>query len=718
MRVNLLKTIQLDPEKTEAKLKLSKLHLLFNDIDKASKEIENILIKTPGQLDALAIKASILIRQKKTKDALTIINDILSKDANHIEAVSLKVVLLIRDKSLNQALELLIPALEKHSDNISLNLLKIQLDSQRNDIEAIINDYETLSKLKPENIQIKLTLAKVYQKANKPQKAEQILNHLIETNPTRINIKLLLLNLFFSTDEDRALSKFDHFIKQQQNNHKNIITFSKWLVIKNKLAKAKKTLDQAISNQNITDKNKVPLNLLAAEIAFKNNNTKQAFLYIDKVLLDDIDNVNAKILKAKIQISQAKYAAAKELLKEVLWQKPNIDSALSLLAGINELQGDLDKATTNYRNALKSNPANKRAISFIVNKEIAENHTDYAIEILERALRSSSSQLMLLTKLVELNINEKKWDVANSYIGRIQGQKNGQLLAEYFNGTLLQQQSKYQKAITAYKTVLEKAPWIKDAYSKIVDCYLQLNQQQQLTVYLNELIEKNPDIIFPYLWKSQQLSSNKKYTKAISLMQKVLKQKKIKEPVIYIELGRLYSLVKDKASEQKIYLQGLQQSPNNINLMLNLASSYETKQDFDSAIILYKKILLINPQHNVSKNNMATLLLDHYGKTDDINKAIQLVKSFKQSNQPYFLDTYGWAKLKSGKATEALAIFKRVILLEPDTLIFRYHLGVAYYNEGDLMSAAAELKQSLYIGKNKNFPEKVLIKNLLVKIKD
>jgi len=45
-------------------------------------------------------------------------------------------------------------------------------------------------------------------------------------------------------------------------------------------------------------------------------------------------------------------------------------------------------------------------------------------------------------------------------------------------------------------------------------------------------------------------------------------------------------------------------------------------------------------------------------------------------------------------------------------------LAVAYYNLGDSISASAELKQALYLGKNRKFPERNLIKSLLVKIKN
>ncbi|MFK5951109.1 MAG: tetratricopeptide repeat protein, partial [Methylococcales bacterium] len=132
MKANLLEAVKLNPEKNKVKLKLSKVLLLFNDLDGATKQIEEILAKDPEQLEAQAVKASILMRQQKNDEALVIIDNILKKDSEHIDALSLKVVMLIKKKSFDQALALLTPALLKDSENISLHLLKIQIDSQKN----------------------------------------------------------------------------------------------------------------------------------------------------------------------------------------------------------------------------------------------------------------------------------------------------------------------------------------------------------------------------------------------------------------------------------------------------------------------------------------------------------------------------------------------------------------------------------------------------------
>ena len=718
MKANLLKTVELAPENITAKLKLSKVYVLFNDVDNASNELENILLNDPKQLDALAIKASILIRQKKIDEALLIIDDILVNNPDHIEALSLKVVVLIRKKSFDEALLTLTPAIQKHSENISLHLLKIQLNSLLNNVEAVVADYEKLVQLKPDNVQLKLSLAKVYQKANKPQKAEETLTALVAQNPDLIRLKIALLDFIFETNEEKAVLQADEFLSKDQDKYKNIVILSKWLLGKNRANKAQDTIKSAIANEAISDEDKKALKLLLAKMEFEKKKFTEALSYIDNVLSLDGDNADAKVLKAQVQVVMGQYDKASILLKEILWQQPKMDKAMSLLGRVNEAQGDVDKAIVNYQNALKLNPRNLQALNFLVSKEVVEGHAAYAIELLERALRLLPSNVMILLKLVELNINEQKWDVATQYIKKIKLQKNGILIAEFMQGKVLQQQEKYAEALVSYKKLLDKAPWIKDALSGVVECYTYLNQQEKAKIYVDELINNHSNIVFPYIVKSQLLSIDNLPKQAISLLSSVLEQDKLKYSAIYIELARLYKIIGDKENEQNIYVEALKIWPNDIELMLHLASFFEGIQEVDKAVRLYESILQVNPMHGVSKNNLATLLLDFYGEEKDINKAVQMVSSFKQAKQPYFLDTYGWAKLKSGKIEKALSIFKQVTILAPNVPVFRYHLAVAYNTLGDQISASSELKQALYLGKGKNFPESGLIKKLLAELKN
>ncbi len=101
---------------------------------------------------------------------------------------------------------------------------------------------------------------------------------------------------------------------------------------------------------------------------------------------------------------------------------------------------------------------------------------------------------------------------------------------------------------------------------------------------------------------------------------------------------------------------------------------------------------------------------------------MQLAERFKDSDQPYFKDTYGWALIKQGNIIEGLNILNQVIIAAPDVPVFRYHLGVALYKNGDSGSAISELKQALeFQKKSGSFSEKkeaeTLLEDLLTKTK-
>lgn len=716
MRISLLESVKLDPDNIKAKLKLGKLFLLFNEIDSSLKEIESILIKHPNQLDAFSIKASILIRQGKVDSSLVLINDILQKDPGHIEATSLKAVVLMKKELFKDAENTLIPAIQKNPDNISLLLLKTQLDSKLEDTAALIEDYEKLAALKPDNIKLKLTLSHAYFKANKKDKSEEILRSLVEKNPGLHSVEIELLELLYALDQTQVSKQINLFLKQN-NNYVALRTYHKWYIRKNKNTEAKTLLEKALLDDDLDSSNinKVKLLLVKHEISDKNFN--RALQGIENVLKSNATDYEALLLKAQILSTTEKYTDATTILEKILLQKPRMDKAISLLGATYEVQGDLEQAYTFYKDALKINPRNLRALNFIVSKEVNENHAGYAIELLETTLRYIPSQLVLMTKLVELNIKEKNWNSANKYIERIRLQKNGRLLAHFFKGQILQEQNQCKDAITIYKDLLKSSPWLNDVLIAISDCYSTLNQKTKRQEYLDTFIKSNPNITSVYILKSQLLLQNKQVKKASTLLKNALQNDKLNHIVIYAELAKLFQSTGNHKAEYTAYKDGLKIAPNNISLMLPLAIYHEKTGEFDKATSLYEEILKINPKLNVVKNNFATILLDHLGTTDNINKALQLTQTFKQSTQPYFLDTYGWALLKSGKIEKAISIFKKVTLLAPNTAVFHYHLGFGYYQLDDMMAASVELRQALYSESKKDFPEKVLIQELLAKIK-
>lgn len=718
MRENLIESVKLNPDNIKVRLKLGKVYLLFNQLDLSLKEVESVLTKDSEQFDALTLKAAILAKQNKEIDALAIIDDVLQKKADHIEAISLKTALLIKKKSFDEALSTLNPAIEKFEKNISLHLLKIQIDSKRNDVDAVISGYKKIIELKPDNIRIKYSLAKVYLNVNKRQEAEELLRTLVEKNPDLVEVKLKLLDFLYTVDEGEALKQLDVFVEKNKNDHSEVMIFSKFLIGKKNINKARELLNSVISDADVSDADSEAAQIILSRLDINDKNYKSGLKYIEAILKKNPNHLGAKFLKAEVLISDKNYADASQILEKILWQKPNMDQALSLLGKINIINGDIDKAHINFKDALKINPGNMPALNFMVARAMDEGHTDYALKLLKKASQLVPGQLVILDKLVKLNIAEKNWDDANKYINRIQQKKKGRLLAHYLRGKLLQKQNKFEEAIRVYKDVLKYAPRINDALVAMTACYQELNQQAQLLEFLDVFIDKHPDVFSGFLQKSRLLSSDKHYSEAIELLNAAVNNKGINNMPLYIELARLYGLLDKNEEEFSAYSKGLKVNSQDTNLLMLMAAYYEKNNEFEKAIKQYEKILLINPHNKEAKNNFASILLDHYGETKDVEKAVQLSESFKQLKQPYFLDTYGWAQFKQGNKELALSIFEEVIILAPEVPVFRYHLAVAYYEMSDTMAAASELRQAIRNGKGKEFPEKVLIEKLLAQIKN
>ena len=113
----------------------------------------------------------------------------------------------------------------------------------------------------------------------------------------------------------------------------------------------------------------------------------------------------------------------------------------------------------------------------------------------------------------------------------------------------------------------------------------------------------------------------------------------------------------------------------------------------------------------------AVLLSEHYTSSEKLSKAVHLADRFKDSPQPYFKDTYAWALIKQGNLNQGIKILNEIIAVTPNVPVFRYHLGVAHYKNGNNSLAINEINQALELGKKTgNFPDKKSAEILLAEI--
>lgn len=717
MKGNLLKTIELAPNYIDARLKLGKVQLLFGETDDAMEQATFVLKDTGNNKEALLLKASVLIRQKKQPEALIIINDILKEKPDETEALSLKALIYMENEDFTKALALLDAAKKSDVNNIGLDFFKIQIDAKTKNIEAVLVDYEKLIAAHPENQEFKITLAKIYLQTGKEKQAEELLQGLIESEPNNVQLKLLLLDFLSATAKEKVDKQFKQFTDHHKDQPRMLLDLANWMIARGNFNVAETPINRVIE---LEEDSIVGLSAktLLAKIAFDTRKFDKSQKIVDEILKANSSYDDAKVLQARLLLVNEQYDNAITLLNKVIWSKEDSEEANLLLAQIFLIKGDQKQADKYFLSVLSANPTNLQALTYLYDKAMNAKDIKSAKVMLEKALSIRPDDIVFLEKLADINLIEHNWEGAKTTIHKITNSPNplANDVASYLLAQVLQGEEHYANAIEIYKQLLTKFPENSDALGNMARCYEKLNKRPEMIVFLNTLLAKNPKNIAAGILQSDLLLMDKEFNKGILLLTMLIKENS-KTPQLYISLANIKLAKNDSDNVITIYQEGLKENPGNIKLSLSLASLYEAQGNYDDAVLIYEKLLTNNPGLDIATNNLATVLSEHYTANDKLKKAVNITEKFKDSAQPYYRDTYAWALIKSGNIGEGLKILNQLIVASPDVPVFRYHLGVTHYKNGNASLAINEIKQAIELGvKSGYFADKKQAEKLLEEI--
>jgi tetratricopeptide (TPR) repeat protein len=718
MKQNLELAFKLNPENLNILTKLMNVDLLFNEVDAAWKKADQVLEREPLNKEALLVKSAVFFKRGDVETASENVNQLLSDYPDYMDAIVFKASLLIQQKDYLNAGQILQAALSKFPDEAQLLLLKANLDQLQNKTADLIQDYQNLIKLKPENINFKLALARAYLQDRQFSQGIPILEKLIEENPDTEKFKILLLDsIYFSNPQD-ALARLDGFLNQSSTDYRHIEAYFIWMLNKGLFEKARQYLSQLIDSDGFEDDTRLNLRVLLSRVDIAEKKFSQAKQQLEKVLEFKADHYEAMLLKASLLTIDKDYSQAQKVLEELLWLNPRMDQALSLWAEILVKQGDLSLARQKYQEALAINPANLQALNYVLGQAINEKQLDYGIEILEKAIQRLPNQMELIYQLADLSLSANEDSKADLYINRLGQFNKGKVFSDYLTAKRLFKKMDFSAANKLYMDIVREVPDFFLAWEGLYESSLQLGQQNDLLKFI-ELSNKSgayhPSSI---LIKSRLLAQANKPREAILFLEDLLQKDALTALPLWLELGRLYGLVGDSDSELGLYEKAALIWPENTGLLLAQAASYEKIKAYDKAVAVYKNILSENPDHWIARNNLATIKLDYLYTPENLDEIEDLVSVFKESENPYFIDTYGWFLAKKGMFMEALAILKKSVMIEPKVSIFRYHLGYVHYNLHNRQEAMLELQQALELNKGVNEFETMMVKKLLKQIQE
>jgi len=618
------KAVELNPNLQDAHIQLGNILLMARQPDKALEKAETVLKLSPGNEDALLLKAAALLSLKNSTEAFALLQQMQQRGMKRPELFLLLASTHLQNNRLQEAQGVLNTGIAANPQSIILYLTLADLYSRDKKIDEAAATMQKVIALEPKNSRYRLNLASLYWYAGQQDKATALLSELVASEPGNEEYRLQVGGFYLSkgrfADTERELKAGISSIPKSfklrfalSDLYFNAgMTDRSMVLLKECLA-----LEKDPGNRQILQtKNAL------ARVYLARQEVKDATRYVDEVIKENAKDVDAHFTKGNIALSNKNGTEAVAEFRAVTSESPQF-----LLGYI------------------------RLADAHILNREYS-----LASDTLQKALKIRPDSREVIQAMVRLDMVQKDYAKAEEKIRQVLKQNPDDPEAGVALGDLYLVQKDYSRAAAAYGDVVKKVPKHPAGYVRLSGLYMAQGQLDRAAGELEKALKLDP--------RSAQLS--------VSLVQIYMKQKKYNAALAVLE--------------NRLRLNPMDALALSMSGQIYTAQGNERKAEeaYRQAMVVYEKILERQPDQWIAANDLAFLLSQYGTQPGDLKRAFSLAgKAYeKHPDNPAVLDTLGWIYYKMGDYRHAQEMITKGLVKAPSSAMLNYHLGMVLLKTG------------------------------------
>ena len=348
----LMRTVDLDPSNTEARITLGNLLLAGRATARAEDQAKAVLAINPNNADAYALLAGVAQKKNDNAEARTDMQRALAIDpkrsAFHSAMAVLEAGTPADEGNAEQELQ---KAASLDPKSATPHLLLAALLERKNDLQGAEQQFLQAITIAPKNLQARVSLAGLYLRAGDKNKAEQTLLQAVENDTSNEAAAGVLLEFYGKTGQlDHAEQVFADLASKYPKSFAIKITYARILFDKKEYAKSKTVADQLTKT--------------------------------------DAGNPQVLTLNALLLLNTGKVDDALTLLKRSVKDNPNSTQMQLLLGRVAGIKGDLATAESSYRQAATLSPGNLEAQSGLADVAIKRQDIGMLSEVADKTIQA------------------------------------------------------------------------------------------------------------------------------------------------------------------------------------------------------------------------------------------------------------------------------------------------------------------------------------------
>jgi tetratricopeptide (TPR) repeat protein len=697
--VHYTQALEIMPSFTPAKTDLARLQMMFGQTAQAGSKAGEMLKSDPQDTSVKALVAEISASEESFDKVVEKLEEARKTKSNSQELYSELSELYLRQGNIPKAESVLFEANERF----------------------------------PQSILFRTLQAQVYTLTNKPSKVEQSLQSIIAIEPNEFNHRAKLAAHYVAARQiEKAESTLHESVAAAPKEVKRVIALAEFLL----RHRSSEAAESELKNYIQALPNSFDLRFALAEIYETTGNLIEAENIYHSIIAQYAGNAEdekAHTKLAQMYASMGKAGVAKTHATKALKISRNSPDALAARGRIALEEGDLERAIADFRSALKQNPVSEEYLDLLSYAHLRNKEPSLSRELLFRAAKNNPNNIFIRTLLVEFLIKARDDESAvkeleamekmfpfDPIIAKLQQRADAVLKAppgsaatsadedvfsfsakaaiHYKSGNQYIRQHKYDDAIGEFQKSLRFVPTAVDPLYGIVEAHLAQGRPDLAQAKVNTLLRINSPVLHHAYYLLGQINiAQNKAPQAIRAYQRALDINPNWEAP-YLALAQHFTNLREYKQAQSVLETAARKIPENMTIALHLAGVFELNQSYNFAIAEYEKLLAANPEQEIVANNLAVLLIDRLNNKTSIERALTLARRFEKSSQSEYLDTLGWALVKSGQVRRGLPYLEKALTMNPEAHSYHYHTGYAYKKIGDKGKAKTHLLMAISPG--------------------
>jgi len=698
----LQKTVTLDKENLDAKLKLGNYYLAASRsradiIAEAERLAKEVLEKDPKNIEGHILMGSVFFSQQQKDKAFEELNKAVQLDPNRVESYLSLAKFHVANREPEKA-----EALYKRAISVNANSSLVHseygkfLTQQNRQAEAEAelrkavdvgpNDrnarfvlasyyyvnrqldkaeeaYKALAALQPDKPEGQAMLADFYSAVGRNDDAIKIYQDILSKSPDYLQGRYRLAEIFLTKgDTQGANAQLDAAFKKDQHDRQALLLRARMKAQRGQPDDFKSAIEDLKDVLRQEPNSRMGLYFMA-QANYNLGFSDQARSFASELEKNYPDYLPAKLMQLQLTLGGGKpsdYQAAIPLATDLLARAdktaPDRDNSPQVLGEIREkallargtaqLQlRNLPAARQDYETAKNIAPKDPVVYNSLALVSLAENKPQDALSSFETALNVDSTNYDALNGLITLYARNKEFDKAHARIDQALSAYPNLASLHYLKAQVFGYQQNSQMMEAELNKSLELDPNYLASYSTLAALYIQSNQQDRAIAQYQKIISLRPENATPYV---------------------------------------LIGMLEDQ------------------------------RKNYDVAADNYRKALEKDPTSVIAANNLAWL----YATTGkgNLDEAVRLAQGAvqKSPNVSGFVDTLGWVYYKKNLHSAAVEQLRKAIFLnEAEARLtngapaasYHYHLGMALKEKGDKEESRRELQTAIKLAEKSPFAD-------------